>query len=196
MWNRVGAHAQFVTPPNTHTHIFIIMLHGWEAGVLIREEKPSGSFAATSAAGQLVQTPLLASLMWKMCLLTHLRKCTQTIKRLHNGNVYWCMCRVWESAVSIHKTGEKKKNTAVGRHSWLFLKVEGCTHLRVHTHTNGLQLATGCTTLSRCIGRAESSISTNPYVCIWFSPFLNIARPHVLFHVTYSLGHSHEYWIN
>lgn len=27
-------------------------------------------------------------LMWKTCLLTHLRKCTQTIKRLHKGNVY------------------------------------------------------------------------------------------------------------
>lgn len=38
-------------------------------------------------------------LMWKMCLLTHLRKCTQTIKGLHNGNVYWCRCPVWESAV-------------------------------------------------------------------------------------------------
>lgn len=75
----------------------------WEVGSSSKMKRPQEAQSCPlGAIWCRCPQPLFISLMWKMCLLTHLRKCTQTIKTLHSGNVYWCVCQVWESAVSIH----------------------------------------------------------------------------------------------
>lgn len=66
-----------------------------------------------SVRGHLVQT-LLVSLMWKICLLTHLRKCTQTIK-CHTTEMFIDACAKFgdkplRNIQEVHNSTNKKKS--------------------------------------------------------------------------------------
>lgn len=75
---------------------------------LIKDKYVLGSHAVITCLSEAILLLLLVSLIWKICLLTRLRKCTETIKRHTTemfidvcakfGDMLWGIFRTWATA--------------------------------------------------------------------------------------------------